>query len=147
MEIDITNFVYGTDTWEFSGSQMTHGPDAGRQTWKAAKAQAADSPLLTTEEELEALRDHMRGYGAWDAEEIAAWSVDDCNALFIQLISGDMRESGMDDCVMDGSDSEALFDWEAYHEDSSEGRISGRIYRGDIEGSKSFGRIFYYFGE
>jgi hypothetical protein len=140
MEIDITVFVTGVETWDFSGSIATHGPNAGPNTWRAAKKQAADSPLLETEEQLQAMRDWALSSGGWDEKEIDAWSDEDLNALFIQLISGDMRESGMDNyCVMDGSDPDCEFDWEAYQEDVEAGHISGNIY-------KSADRIFYYLG-
>ena len=75
-----------------------------------------------------------------DAEECAAWPDDECNALFIQLISGDMREAGMDACDMDE------FDWEAYEEQAREGRIPGNIFKGDVEGHEGSGRIFYDLG-
>lgn len=131
MEIDITDFVNNADPFEFSASVAERGKNAGRETWANAKRDAAATPLLTTPEQLDALRDHARGFGAWDGEEIAAWSDDECSALFIQMISGDMREAGMD---------LADFDWEEYEERANGGEISGRICRGGD-------RVYYYLGE
>jgi hypothetical protein len=133
MEIDITSFITGTDTWAFSGSVATHGANAGPNTWNAAKDQASREPLLNTEEELDALLNWAKETGAWDAEERASWSKEEINALFIQLIAGDMRECGMDAVDLEG------FDWAEYEARASEGQISGNIFKADD------GRIFYAF--
>lgn len=135
MEIDITDFVTYGETWGFSGSVATHGANAAQSTWNAAKAEASRSPLLTTEEQLQALRDHVQAMGF--GEEVQSYDAEACNALFIQLISGDMRENGMDECDIDD------FDWSAYYERASEGQISGNMFKGDVEGSDGFGRVFY----
>jgi hypothetical protein len=139
-EIDITRFVQEADPFEFSASRAERGEHAGRDTWRNAVAEGTSAPLLTTEEHFDALRAWAKDTGAWDAAERAAWSEAECNALFIQLVSGDMREAGMGDCELDE------FDWDKYQSRASEGRISGNIYRCDIEGHESFGRIFYYLG-
>ena len=141
MEIDITEFVLNAEPFEFSASVAERGQNAGRETWRNAVQEGASNPLLVTEDQIQALRDHVRGFGAWSEEEIAAWSDAECNALFIQLISGDMRKSGMDDCFPDE------FDWDKYQERVKDGQISGQIYRCDIPDHESFGRIFYYLGD
>lgn len=130
MEIDITSFFKSADPFEFSASRAERGQNAGPETWANAKREASESPLLTTPEQLEALRDHMRDFGAWEDEEIAAWDADNCNALFVQLVSGDMREAGLDN---DPDDA----DWEDYHARAEEGQCSGAIYRADD------GRVYY----
>lgn len=135
MEIDITNFVKNAETWDFSGSIATHGPNAAKNTWNNAKREAATSPLLTTEEQLQALRDHVQSMGFGD--EVQTYPADECNVLFIQLISGDMRENGMEDCDIDD------FDWSAYQERIQEGQISGNIFICDIPDHEHFGHIFY----
>jgi hypothetical protein len=134
MEIDITAFVHDHDPYDFSGSRMERGDNAAQQTWNNANTLARTFKLLTTPDELDVFRDHMRDYGAWDAEEIAAWSDVECNALFIQLVSGDMREAGMDDCDMDE------FNWDEYVERQQAGRVDGNIFKG------MDGRIYYYLG-
>jgi hypothetical protein len=137
MEIDITSLVTDGETWDFSGSVATHGPNAGPNTWANAKREAAERPLLHTEEQLQAMRQWMKETGAWDKAERDAMSDQELNALFIQLVSGDMREMGLDDAFHDE------FDWDVYREENDGG---GNIYRGDIEGSEGFGRYFYYLG-
>lgn len=138
MEIDITEFVTGdAEPFEFSRSRAEAGQDAGPTSWRNALGEAAERPMLTTEEHLGAMRDWAKSSGGWDDEEIAAWSDNEINALFVQLVSGDMREAGMNECDMDE------FDWEEYERRASEGQISGNIYRADVPGHESFGRLFY----
>lgn len=129
MEIDITTFVSEIDTWGFSGSIATHGANAGPDTWGNALAEADQAPLLTSGKQLQALRDHVEAMGF--GEDVQSYGAKECNALFIQLIAGDMRESGMD-----GIDV-ADFDWEAYEAECQEGSISGNIFKGDD------GKIYY----
>jgi hypothetical protein len=129
MEIDITDFVTNEDPFDYSHSQAEGGPNAGRHTWQAAKTMAP--MLLDTPEKIKALREYVKGFGAWNDEEMAAWDDIECNALFVQLISGDMRSAGLDDVEIED------FDWAKHEEDAAEGRISGHIYRGDN------GRIYY----
>lgn len=122
MEIDITGFFKSAETWKFSGSIATHGPDAGPRTWNAAKQEASREPLLKTEAEMNAMRHWAYDTGAWEREEIAAWSAEDVNALFIQLISGDMRETGLD--AIDFDDAEAWAKYEKWCENQS-----GSLYK------------------
>jgi hypothetical protein len=140
--IDITDFFYNVNTWEFSGSVATHGPNASITTWQAALEQAKDAPLLTTEEQLEALRSHIRDFGAWSAwskEEIAAFTPEECNAIFIQLVSADMRKGGLDDLAgIDDPDIEDV--WCDYEALVADGQASGNLYRGDDK------RVYYYLG-
>jgi hypothetical protein len=136
MEIDITRFVQDAEPFDFSGSVAERGPNAGRVTWDNAKRVGAETPLLTTPEQLDALRDHTRGFGAWEDEEIDGWSTVECNALFIQLVSGDLREI---EALASHDDGE--IDWDRYQELADAGTIGGSLYRGDD------GRIFYYLGD
>ena len=124
MNINITSFFESADAFEFSASVMERGKNAGPETWQNAKDEGERSPLLTTPEEIEALRSYVKEFGAWSDDEIAAWSAVECNALFIQLVSGDMREAGLDN---EPSDE----DWRAYEERAERGNCSGSIYRGD----------------
>ena len=135
MEIDITLFVTEADPFEFSASRAERGDNAGRDTWNNAKRQGGEAPLLTTAEQLDAFRDYVRGFGAWEDDEINAWSETECNALFVQMISGDMREAGFDEVDLED------FDWPEYERRAEQGTISGRIYHGDND------RIYYYIGE
>lgn len=132
MEINITRFFEEAEPFEFSRSIAEAGKDAGPTSWKNALEEGARAPLLSTPEELDVLRDYVRGFGAWSPEEISAWSADECNALFIQLVSGDMREGGLD------SDPDES-DWKEYERNAEDGRCSGNIFR-------SGGAIFYDLG-
>jgi hypothetical protein len=95
MEIDITR-LSDLDCFQLSHSRAEGGENAGRNTWNASKAQAAETPLLDTEEKLQAMRDFARSSGGWTAEEIAEWSAEEVNALFLQWVAGDCREAGAD---------------------------------------------------
>jgi hypothetical protein len=132
MEIDITTFFNETEPYEFSASISEMGNSAGKITWANACSRGETAPLLTTPEQLEALRKYVKGFGAWDDEEIAAWSDAECNALFIQLVSGDMREV---ESLCVGDDGEV--DWTKYEELAEQGTTGGNLYRGDE------GRIYY----
>ncbi len=134
-QIDITEFVTYGETWDFTGSVATHGPNAGPNTWNAAKKEAASNPLLKTEEHLQALRDHVQAMGF--GHDVQTYDAVQCNALFIQLVSGDLREMGLEDCEVDE------FDWIAHSERAQAGEISSNIYKCDLDGSIEYGRIFY----
>lgn len=138
MEIDITSLL-DVDQFERSHSRMEGGENAGQNTWLASLEAAAETVLLDTEEKLQAMRDFARSSGGWDEEEVNAWSGQEVNALFLQWIAGDCREAG--------ADSLAEIDWEEYRADCEAGQCAGRIYRGDIEGDPSFGRIFFSLSE
>lgn len=126
-ELKITEFFRAADPFTYSHSIAEGGPHAARHTWQAAKD--ADFQLLTTDDERQAFRDHIEGFGAWDAEEIAAMSDNELNALCIQMISGDIREAGLDT---------ELPDWDAYNANDS---IAGRMFEA------SDGEIYYYLGD
>jgi hypothetical protein len=132
MEIDITTFFENADPFEFSHSQLEGGPNAGPETWAAALREGAESPILGTSEQLDALRGHMRGYGAWSDEEIAAWSPAECNAMLIQLVSGDMREAGLEGRAIKEIDMKA---YEAFCENQG----GSLVFSTD--------RAYYYLGD
>ena len=134
MELDITDFFteQATQAFEYSGSVAERGKNAAKETWCNAIEQAKSAPLLSTPDALETFRKYMKGFGAWDDEEIKAWTDDECNALLVQLIAGDIREAGLD------TDEP---DWTQYNKDSEAGLVSGRIMTGDDR------RIYYYIGD
>lgn len=138
MEIDITALRH-VDVWQFSHSQAENGftGNAGKETWQAALNAGLEPPLLNAPEAIAEFRDYVRDFGAWDDEEITAWNENECNALFLQFVSGDIREAGAD-CLHD-------VNWRAYERDATSGRISGRMSR------QTFGRgkpakFWYYIG-
>lgn len=91
MEIDITSLL-NVDQFEHSHSRMEGGENAGQNTWRASLEAARETVLLDTEEKLQAMRDFARSSGGWDDEEVAAWSADEINALFLQWVAGDVRQ-------------------------------------------------------
>lgn len=92
MDIDITS-LSDLDAFPLSHSQAEGGPTAGPDTWNAAKRQANETALLDTEEKLQAFRDWVKPSGGWEDEEIDAWTPQECNALFLQWVAGDIREA------------------------------------------------------
>lgn len=91
MEIDITSLLK-VNQFERSHSRMEGGDNAGQNTWRASLEAAKETVLLDTEEKLQAMRDFARSSGGWTAEEIAAWSAEEINALFLQWVAGDCRQ-------------------------------------------------------
>lgn len=135
MEIDITTFLAQADPFEFSASRAERGQNAGPETWRNALNEAASAPLLATEAELRALRDHVQAMGF--SEDVQAYGAQECNALFIQLISGDLREA---QSLVSG-DGPAGIDWRKYERLASKGTIGGTLFATDE------GRVFYTLGE
>jgi len=136
-DINVTRFVCEAELADISGSIAERGPSAGPETWANAMADAKDrNPPILSEGDIPAFRDHMAGYGAWDAEEIASWSPQECNALMAQLVAGDMRELE----ALHPGDGPGGVDWEAAREDQEEGRISSSI---SCDGES----IWYYLGD
>ena len=131
MYIEITSLIE-LDCFPLSHSRAEGGENAGRDTWNASKDQAKETPLLDTEEKLEAMRDFARSSGGWTREEVEAWSAEEINALFLQWIAGDVREAG--------ADSLEEIDWNEYESQASEGRISSNLSKDDD------GRIYFYLG-
>lgn len=130
MDIDITDFFETARPLDYSASAAELGRDAGKITWGNAVRDSADYMLLDTEEKREEWRDDVRGFGAWEEEEIAAWSDEELNALFIQFISGDIRE--MRALCADN--------WDEFERLVEQGTCSGRLSR-DADG-----RVWFYVG-
>jgi hypothetical protein len=133
MELDITQFFREAGWIDYSASRAEIGDDAGPVTWRAACEDADEWSILTSDQAREAFRHHVRGYGAWSEEEIAAWSDTELNALCMQCIAGDAREVPGMSCAED-------WDWEEYERLAQEGTISSRLFEG-IDG-----RVYYYIG-
>lgn len=134
MEINITRFFKEAEPMNYSASVAECGDNAGPMTWNNANKAASEWCMIDTDEKREAFRDHVRGFGAWDDDEIASWSDTELNALFIQMVAGDMREAGLDDDHFDD------VDWRAYEEGAHAGRYAGNIFKGDD------GEIYYHIG-
>jgi hypothetical protein len=131
MELNITEFFNTARPAYYSASAAELGDDAGRITWaNATDAAETWADWLDTEDKREEFRAHVRGFGGWSEEEIAAWSDVELTALLIQMVSGDIRESGLQDGTS----------WEEYEADAQAGRVSGSMFRGND------GEVFYYVG-
>jgi hypothetical protein len=92
MELNITRFFRDAAPMDYSASRAEIGNDAAKLTWRAAVDDSESFMLLDTDDKRDAFRAHVREFGAWSQEEIAAWSAVELNALLLQMIAGDMRE-------------------------------------------------------
>lgn len=126
-QIDITR-LFADDSsfvpFDLSNNRATLGDNAGQLTWNASKECAVNliPPLLDSEERKEAFRDFVKQSGGWNAEEIAAWGETELNALLLQWIAGDVRESF-------GDDEFSEWDWAQYEKDCEAGRSPSRFFR------------------
>ena len=136
MELNITEVFNAIAPMDYSASVAEIGANAGADTWRAAVDDSPDYMLLDTEEKREAFKDHIRGFGAWSDEEVAAWSDVELNALFLQMIAGDMREAGLHA----GMTTE---EWAEYLEAAEAGQCDGNIFGGP---RSTDGQIYYYLG-
>jgi len=132
MEIKITSLlVEGLDAWNISNSVANLGKRAAQITWNNARKRAKQAPqLLQQPNELEAFRNHMEEMGFGYDEDLDSFTHLDWNALFLQLIAGDLRDAGYD--------SLEDVDWEDDHPD---GDLGGRMFKG------TDGELYYYIGE
>ena len=129
MELDVTHMVVAADDMcMLSGSRLEHGNDAGRITWNNSVTYAAENPLLLTEEQRDAARDHFAEYGAWSREEITSWTDDELQGIMVQDVAAAIRE-------MEQYDSPGQ-----YLEACERGECSGRLFR------DSFDRWYFYLG-
>lgn len=134
MEINITKLVDLGDFAHFSASRAELGDNAAAETWSNAIDQAKARRILKPAER-EAFRDYARDFGAWDDDEISAWSAYECDALLIQMVAGDMQEA---ESLCPGEGPGGI-DWTAYETLSQEGTVSGRVYA-------SGAKVYFYVG-
>lgn len=135
MEIDITEFFNNADPAQFSASEFELGRDAGKITWNAALAcvdhqTEACEELLTTEAQVQAVRQYHIACGA-ERHEVVRLTPREVNALFLQIVSAEMREGDLHNRPVD---------WDEYRRSSEAGRVSGNIYS---DGEK----VWIYIGE
>ena len=122
MQINITKFYNEAAPMDYSASCAEIGQNAGRDTWNAAKDDAGDWNMLDTDEKRQAFREWVKPFGAWDDDEIVAWSDVELNALFVQWVSGDIRgclEWDVDDV------------WTNYQELAEAGQVPSNLWRDD----------------
>lgn len=131
MDIEVTRMMEAIeDAPPLVGSVAELGRDAGRITWNNSKAFGREQPLLDTEAQRDAARDHFRGYGAWDDETIDNWSEEELQGIMVQEVAHAIREAG-----------DALNDAEEYRRLCEEGTLSGRLYCDDE------GKWWFYLGD
>lgn len=111
MEINITQFYTSVDPADFAASIAEIGENAAQITWQAAKD--ADFNFMDTPERIASMRAWVKSTGAWPDGLPDA----DLNPLFIQLISGDIREK-QDHCDT----------WSEYYELAEAGQVIGDLY-------------------
>ncbi len=133
MEINITRFFNEAYPSDYSASVAEIGNNAGADTWRAACDDSADYMMLDDDDKRQAFREYVKGFGAWDDEEIAEWSDIELNALLLQMISGEIRE------FRELADS----DWQQWQELAERGQVTGNLYSGSLS---TDGKVYYYIG-
>lgn len=114
-EIDVSQ-IWNQDCGLLSDSAAELGENAGQITWHNCLALARRLPLVT-DENRDDVRDYFRAYGAWDSDEIDAWTDTELSAMVWQEAAANMRE------FEDYCDS----DFAKYKEECGKGTISGRL--------------------
>ncbi len=123
-EVNVSCLLADVDPFELSHSIAEAGY-ANKWSDAIAIAEGRDLPGLDESE----ARDFFAGFGAWDREEIAAWSSQEIVALVLQFAAGDLREV-QSLCPGDGVGE---IDWEEAQLLNEEGTIGGRLYAQDGE--------------
>lgn len=134
MEINITQFFNEACPRDYSASVAEIGANAGQYTWQAACNDSSECMLLDTDDKRQAFREYVKGFGAWDDKEIASWSNVELNAMFIQMISGEIRE------FRELADS----DWQQWQELAERGQVTGNLYSDSLS---TDGKVYYYVGD
>jgi hypothetical protein len=119
--VNITQFLQTECMRDYSASQAELGPTAGRDTWQACTENAPDWNFIPADE-LDYFREWLAHWGAWDRTEIAAMSDAELQALCLQWIAADARNTGAD---------KPDADWSAIRADQESGRVPSSIYRDD----------------
>ncbi len=89
MYIDIIDFL-SEDHYEYSASAFEMGDNAGDITYNNAMDYAKNNPFATSEQDIRAVKEYFKGFGAW--EDVDSWNWEEINALLTQLIAGSLRQ-------------------------------------------------------
>jgi hypothetical protein len=95
IKADVSVMFAAREPWDCSNSIANLGDQAGRLTWECALEVAADAGKWLLSDRADALAgivEWAHDTGAWDEEETAKWSDEDCLALFVQNVASDLRE-------------------------------------------------------
>jgi hypothetical protein len=93
LELNITRYFANgdNDPYYMSGSVANLGSNAGKLTWNNSLA-ASDGELLTTEESLQAVREWLKSFGAWDDAEIESYTAQELEAFVLQDAASGINE-------------------------------------------------------
>ena len=135
MEIDITDFARKAELCELSASAAELGRNACQITWNNAKREAQSIQFIDADsrDEFEAW---IYEFGAWDRDEITAWSLEECNAILIQFIAGDLREL---EALCPSDIDEFSINWRKAEKLAERGTVGGRLARDNT-------RLYFYMG-
>jgi hypothetical protein len=120
MRLNITEYFNSELHYDVSCSRATHGAFAGERSYTLACDSSTEFLLLDTKEKQIAAIDYFEGFGAWEVEEMEAWSVAELNGLLLQFISGDYNEASEYQLI-------GGFDWAGYESDD---QLSSNMYKG-----------------
>lgn len=113
MELEITDFFNRCTPQKYAASVAEEGEFAGHITWRNALNDGKTMfNLLDNDEKSKAFRAFVKSSGGWSDKEIQAWTNAELNALAMQWIAGDIRESMYLE--------KHPIDWSAYEEDENE---------------------------
>jgi hypothetical protein len=127
MELDITDFFNNVAPSDYSASGAEIGERAGEITWGNACSDSRIFMLLDTPDKKEAFIDCIVGFGAWTEDELKAYSEIELNALCIQFISSEMRDTVGFDMGSDTTPEQ----WSDYQSQAEHGLISGSLFKTD----------------
>jgi hypothetical protein len=120
MELDVTAYVEEVDCSLFAASQAELGERAGQITWNHAMMYVQEDPLVSSEEDLQEVRDYFVSTGGWTRDEADEMSDQEVNALLLQFIASAIRQ------YEDHFDS-----YEEYERAAREGQVAGDLWRND----------------
>lgn len=116
MEINVTAFVKSElieneNATDYSCSQMERGSYAGEGSYNHAKEQTEDF-CIVNDETRTAIIDYFEGFGAWERDEMEAWTTEELNGLCLQYLAGEYKEWGIgeeDSTIFETEDGEYYF--------------------------------------
>jgi hypothetical protein len=106
------------DMRNFAGSIAELGENAAKITWANCLAYSENSPPLSTPDQISEARDYFREFGAWDDDEINAWTLNEVQAIVLQELAHQIKEFQRCD------------DYDDYRDQSERGSVSGMLYHG-----------------
>lgn len=113
---NVSRMFYCCEPWDCSNSQANLGQNAGQITWRNALMVARDRKRWlrgSVREACDAMREWAGECGAWEAAEIAAWTTDECLALFVQNIASELQMLGSNDTSLEECAAKyAVTNWE-----------------------------------